>query len=146
MQSRVERTVSTRAAGAAVYGEAGEGKGRGVSGRGKLAWNSGIFLWSVRTLTGAIREHCPAMAPLLEKIAALMDKRVDAVFAEVYPQCENISVDYAVLEPRSKKGETAASIVCLPETLGGTIWVVVGAAMSITCRFRDTARIRISTS
>jgi mannose-1-phosphate guanylyltransferase len=40
------------------------------------------------------------------------------VFAEVYPQCENISVDYAVLEPRSKKGEDAAGIVCLPGDFG----------------------------
>ena len=37
---------------------------------GNYAWNGGIFLWSARTLAGAIREHCPAMAPLLERIAA----------------------------------------------------------------------------
>src|SRR5258707_1305320 len=36
------------------------------------------------------------------------------VFAEVYPQCENISIDYAVLEPRSSKGEAGAEIYCLP--------------------------------
>ena len=36
---------------------------------GNYAWNGGIFLWSARTLANAIREHCPAMAPLLEKIA-----------------------------------------------------------------------------
>jgi mannose-1-phosphate guanylyltransferase len=86
---------------------------------GNYAWNSGIFLWSARTLTGAIREHCPAMAPLLEKIAAAYGTAdFYAVFAEVYPQCENISVDYAVLEPRSKKGEDAAGIVCLPGDFG----------------------------
>src|SRR6202789_3352227 len=37
---------------------------------GNYAWNGGIFLWSARTLANAIREHCPAMAPLLEEIAA----------------------------------------------------------------------------
>jgi mannose-1-phosphate guanylyltransferase len=82
---------------------------------GNYAWNGGIFLWSARTLAGAIREHCPAMAPLLEKIAASLGMPdFEQVFAEVYPQCEDISVDYAVLEPRSAKGEMASEIYCLP--------------------------------
>ena len=86
---------------------------------GNYAWNSGIFLWSSRTLTGAIREHCPAMAPLLEKIAtAYGTPEFEQVFAELYPQCENISVDYAILEPRSKKGENGARIFCLPADFG----------------------------
>ncbi len=82
---------------------------------GNYAWNSGIFLWSARTLANAIREHCPAMAPLLEKIAAAHGTpEFEQVFAEVYPQCENISIDYAVLEPRSAKGEMGSEIYCLP--------------------------------
>jgi mannose-1-phosphate guanylyltransferase len=82
---------------------------------GDYAWNSGIFLWSARTLTGAIREYCPAMAPLLERIAAAHGTpEFSRVFAELYPQCENISIDYAVLEPRSQKGEAGAEIYCLP--------------------------------
>jgi mannose-1-phosphate guanylyltransferase len=82
---------------------------------GNYAWNGGIFLWSARTLAGAIREHCPAMAPLLEKIAAAHGSaEFERVFAEVYPQCENISIDYAVLEPRSAKGEMGSEIYCLP--------------------------------
>jgi mannose-1-phosphate guanylyltransferase len=86
---------------------------------GNYAWNSGIFLWSARTLAGAIREHSPAMAPLLEKIAAAYGTAdFDRVFAELYPQCENISVDYAILEPRSKKGEDGAKIFCLPGDFG----------------------------
>jgi mannose-1-phosphate guanylyltransferase len=86
---------------------------------GNYAWNGGIFLWSARTLAGAIREHCPAMAPLLEKIAAAYGTpEFERVFAEVYPQCENISIDYAVLEPRSAKGELGAEIYCLPGDFG----------------------------
>ena len=81
------------------------------------AWNAGIFLWSARTLANAIREHSPAMAPLLERIAEAhrtSKAEFDRVFAEVYPLCENISIDYAVLEPRSAKGEAGADIYCLP--------------------------------
>jgi mannose-1-phosphate guanylyltransferase len=84
---------------------------------GNYAWNGGIFLWSARTLAGAIREHCPAMASLLERIAEAhrtSKAEFDRVFAEVYPQCDNISIDYAVLEPRSAKGEAGAEIYCLP--------------------------------
>jgi mannose-1-phosphate guanylyltransferase len=84
---------------------------------GNYAWNGGIFLWSARTLANAIREYCPAMAPLLERIAearSVSMTEFDSVFAEVYPQCENISIDYAVLEPRSAKGEAGAEIYCLP--------------------------------
>jgi mannose-1-phosphate guanylyltransferase len=84
---------------------------------GNYAWNGGIFLWSARTLANAVREHCPAMAPLLEKIAEARNSskaEFDRVFAEVYPKCENISIDYAVLEPRSAKGEASAEIYSLP--------------------------------
>jgi mannose-1-phosphate guanylyltransferase len=84
---------------------------------GNYAWNAGIFLWSARTLVNAIREHRPAMAPLLERIAEAYrtsKAEFDHVFAEVYPQCENISIDYAVLEPRSAKGEAGSGIYCLP--------------------------------
>jgi mannose-1-phosphate guanylyltransferase len=84
---------------------------------GNYAWNAGIFLWRARTLANAIREHSPAMAPLLERIAEAYrtsKEEFDRVFAEVYPQCENISIDYAVLEPRSAKGEAGAEIYCLP--------------------------------
>ena len=82
---------------------------------GNYAWNAGIFLWSARTLTRAIREHCPAMAPLLEEIAAAWGTaEFERVFCEVYPRCESISIDYAVLEPRSGKGELLSEIYCLP--------------------------------
>lgn len=86
---------------------------------GNYCWNSGIFLWSARTLANAIREHLPETAPHLEAIAAAFDTPdFENVFAERYPQCENISVDYAVLEPRSAKGEQNSNLYCLPADFG----------------------------
>ncbi len=82
---------------------------------GNYFWNSGMFLWSARTLAKAIREHLPETAPILESIAAAYgapDFR--EVFHKLYPKCENISVDYAVLEPRSAKGEHLSHLFCLP--------------------------------
>ena len=82
---------------------------------GNYYWNSGMFLWSARTLANAVREHLPETAPLLEKIAAAFGKpEFDEVFRTLYPKCENISVDYAVLEPRSAKGEHLSHLYCLP--------------------------------
>ena len=82
---------------------------------GNYYWNSGIFLWSARTLANAVREHLPETAPLLEAIAAAYGTpQFDEVFRTVYPKCENISVDYAVLEPRSAKGEHLSHLFCIP--------------------------------
>lgn len=82
---------------------------------GNYVWNSGMFLWSAQTLCDAVREHSPAMAPLLEQIAqAWGTPEFDAVFADLYPQCESISIDYAILEPRSAKGENSSELYCLP--------------------------------
>jgi mannose-1-phosphate guanylyltransferase len=82
---------------------------------GNYFWNSGMFLWSARTLANAVREHLPETAPLLETIAAAYGTpQFDEVFRTVYPKCENISVDYAVLEPRSAKGEHLSHLYCIP--------------------------------
>jgi mannose-1-phosphate guanylyltransferase len=82
---------------------------------GNYYWNSGMFLWSARTLANAVREHLPETAPLLEGIAAAYGTpQFEEVFHSLYPKCENISVDYAVLEPRSAKGEHLSDLYCLP--------------------------------
>jgi mannose-1-phosphate guanylyltransferase len=57
----------------------------------------------------------PETAPLLESIAAAYGTpQFNEVFHSLYPKCENISVDYAVLEPRSAKGEHLSHLYCLP--------------------------------
>ncbi len=86
---------------------------------GNYYWNSGMFVWSAHTLAAALREHFPESAPRLEKIAAAYgSKRFATVFAAEYPKTESISIDYAVLEPRSAKGERASHIYCIPAEFG----------------------------
>jgi mannose-1-phosphate guanylyltransferase len=86
---------------------------------GNYYWNSGMFLWSARTLVDALKEHLPKTAALLEEIAAAFGTRkFAATFRKLYPKCENISVDYGILEPRSAKGEQASNIFCLPADFG----------------------------
>jgi mannose-1-phosphate guanylyltransferase len=86
---------------------------------GNYFWNSGMFLWSARTLANALREHLRKTASVLEEIAAAFGTRkFETTFRKLYSKCENISVDYAVLEPRSAKGEQASNLFCLPADFG----------------------------
>ncbi|HXZ31447.1 MAG TPA: mannose-1-phosphate guanylyltransferase [Terriglobales bacterium] len=86
---------------------------------GNYFWNSGMFIWSAQTLVNALHEYLPQTAAILEEIAAAYGTRkFSAVFHRLYPKCENISIDYAVLEPRSAKGEQYSKIFCLPAEFG----------------------------
>lgn len=86
---------------------------------GNFFWNSGMFLWRAQTLADALSEHLPKTAPLLRQIASTFGTRKFATtFRKLYPKCENISIDYAVLEPRSAKGEQASNLYCIPADFG----------------------------
>lgn len=86
---------------------------------GNFYWNSGMFLWSAETLTNALSEHLPKTAATLEKIADdFATPKFAATFRRLYPKCEDISIDYAVLEPRSAKGEQESRIYCLRADFG----------------------------
>jgi mannose-1-phosphate guanylyltransferase len=78
---------------------------------GNYFWNSGMFIWRATTLANALREHLPNTARVLEEIAKTYDSRkFEKTLSKVYPKAENISVDYAVLEPRSAKGELRSGL------------------------------------
>jgi mannose-1-phosphate guanylyltransferase len=86
---------------------------------GNYYWNSGMFVWSARTLANALREHLSETAPYLEEIGAAWDRKdFQKKFDELYPKCENISIDYAVLEPRSAKGQRSSNLFCLKADFG----------------------------
>ena len=81
---------------------------------GNYFWNSGMFVWGAQTLIDALREHLPKTAAILDQIAASWGSRkFEKTLEKLYPRCENISVDYAVLEPRSAKGEDS-HLYCIP--------------------------------
>jgi len=69
----------------------------------RFFWNSGMFFWKASTFRAELQQHLPRTARVLEEIAdraaAKADnRRLAGVLKELYPTCENISVDYAVLE------------------------------------------------
>jgi mannose-1-phosphate guanylyltransferase len=86
---------------------------------GNYFWNTGMFLAAARTLADAVREHLPNTAPYLEEIAkAIGTAKFASTFENLYPKCENISIDYAIIEPRSAKGELHSKLYCLPADFG----------------------------
>ena len=62
-------------------------------------WNAGIFIWSVSTIVNAFRVYQPAIAKIFENLTpAYGTAEEQARIEAVYPECENISVDYAIME------------------------------------------------
>ena len=62
-------------------------------------WNAGIFIWNVNTIVNAFRIYQPNMAKIFEQMLPIYgtDKE-QATIDERFPECENISVDYAIME------------------------------------------------
>lgn len=62
-------------------------------------WNSGIFIWNVSTIVNAFRVYSPEISHIFEDIYSYYDlPQEQDMINQVFPQCENISVDYAIME------------------------------------------------
>lgn len=65
----------------------------------KHLWNSGMFVWSVKTFLKAFEKYMPDMYSCLEEYNTSLDLSGDGKAVEyLYQRCENISVDFAILE------------------------------------------------
>lgn len=65
---------------------------------GNYLWNAGIFVWNVGTIVGYIRAYKPEIAGIMDEMAATGN------VIGLFPQCEKISIDYAVMEPAAADG------------------------------------------
>ena len=71
--------------------------------QGGFTWNSGMFLWSVETIVSELRKHVPEIAAIMDQIEpALFSDQEQEKVNELFPQCEKISIDYAVMEKTDK--------------------------------------------
>tara|TARA_Y100000589_G_C27168953_1_gene635854 strand:- start:1363 stop:2406 length:1044 start_codon:yes stop_codon:yes gene_type:complete len=80
---------------------------------GDYCWNSGMFVWSLATINSAFEMHLPKMYASFNS----GDK-----VAEIYKECENISIDYGVME-------RASNIVVIPADFG---WSDLGTWTSLS--------------
>lgn len=67
-------------------------KARSFLADGSYLWNAGIFIWKVSTILEELQRYAPRVIGPLEREGALFE------IGELFPECEAISIDYAVME------------------------------------------------
>lgn len=66
---------------------------------GNYLWNAGIFVWNVSTIVDSIRSYVPDLAAKMDRMAEAFGTEGEAAaVADIFPTCEKISIDYAVME------------------------------------------------
>ena len=84
---------------------------------GNFFWNSGMFFWRADVLLEQLRQHLPQTATMLASLPRSARAQFAASLKQAFPLCDNISIDYAVLE---KAAECAAASP--PAISAGTTW------------------------
>lgn len=66
---------------------------------GDFYWNSGIFVWTLKSISQAFETFLPDLNELFADIANhLNTPKEEEKIADVYSVCENISIDYGIME------------------------------------------------
>jgi mannose-1-phosphate guanylyltransferase len=91
---------------------------------GRYYWNAGMFFWRVATFLECLRKFLPATHGALMKLADDIETPpYTKHLRRIYPQLENISVDYAILEPATRRAEQQ-NVFVLPAAVG---WSDIGS-------------------
>src|SRR5271154_1078179 len=91
---------------------------------GSYHWNAGMFFWRVSTFLGNLKNFLPKTHSALESLVESIGKRsYDAQLRKIYPKLENISVDYAILEPATRQ-EGPPKVYVIPADIG---WSDIGS-------------------
>ena len=66
---------------------------------GNYFWNAGIFVWNIHTIENALRQYAPKITQVIDKMALSFNtKKEKDTIQELFPTCEKVSIDYAVME------------------------------------------------
>ena len=66
---------------------------------GDFFWNSGIFIWNVKSILDAFQKHLPDIASTFNRGIDKYNTAEEQTFInEIYPTCQNISIDYGIME------------------------------------------------
>lgn len=66
---------------------------------GDFVWNAGLFVWSAKSIIDAFEQFEPDMASSFTDISqTYFTANEKSNIQDVYAQCKNISIDYAILE------------------------------------------------
>lgn len=64
--------------------------------QGGFAWNAGMFVWSLETVTNQLGQHAPELGAFIADLKNASDLKT--AVAEKFPRLTPISIDYALLE------------------------------------------------
>jgi mannose-1-phosphate guanylyltransferase len=94
------------------------------AGSGLYHWNAGMFFWRVSTFLDNLRNFLPKTYTALETLAASIGKKAyDKNLRDIYPALENISVDFAILEPATRE-QGSTRVFVIPAEVG---WSDIGS-------------------
>ena len=66
---------------------------------GDFLWNSGMFVWSAKSIRLAYRKQLRDMYDVFEEGKEFYNTRKETEFIDrIFPGCKNISIDYAIME------------------------------------------------
>ena len=66
---------------------------------GDFLWNSGMFIWSAKSITLAYRKHLRDMYDVFEEAKKYYNTEKETEYIDrVFPGCKNISIDYGIME------------------------------------------------
>ncbi len=98
---------------------------------GDYLWNTGYYVWRVDTILEAYKNHLPDTYERLMRIQdALGTPEANTVLNAEYPECQKISIDYAIME---KVDPTTVRII--PADLG---WSDIGTWLSLHEELTDS--------
>ena len=85
---------------------------------GDYYWNSGMFIWSAKSILNEFRKHLPAMYDLVKEAGKdVYEKKHTEAINDFYHSCESVSIDYGIMEH-------AESVFVVPGEFG---WNDVGS-------------------
>jgi mannose-1-phosphate guanylyltransferase len=66
---------------------------------GDFYWNSGIFIWNIKTILSAFEKHLPDMFTAFDEGKKLFGTKQENTFiGRTYAECRSISIDYGIME------------------------------------------------
>jgi len=75
---------------------------------GNFYWNSGMFFWRADVVLDQLRRYLPKTATVLASLPRFGSQRFSAALKQAFALCDNISIDYAVLEKAAHVSGIAA--------------------------------------
>lgn len=66
---------------------------------GDFYWNSGIFIWNIKSILTAFEKHLPEMFSAFDEGKILFGTKQEKSFiGKTYTECRSISIDYGIME------------------------------------------------